>query len=105
MGHRRIDRKEMYEFIWENTDENNCFVYSQGEYADILGIRFQWLSVIFNEFVQLGLLEKDKYKYSPVYPPERVPWDKFYERLDQYQLYNRENNRTKRGIPRKENVK
>src|SRR5690606_3020332 len=72
-----FNRETVYRFLYDNLDENNNISLSQGEIGGILGMGYQHVSKVFKEFVTLGLMEKTGHKFTPLYEPDRIPWDKY----------------------------
>ena len=73
------DREQVYRRVWEHTDRRGMVLKSQGEMADILGIPYQRLSVIYTEFQEQGLMRKYRHKFQALRSPDSVDWKK---RLD-----------------------
>lgn len=75
------NREILYRLMYSCTDRNGIIQRSQQDMADLLDISYQQLSKIYKEFVEMGMLEKDKHKFILKYHPDEIPWDGAYKEL------------------------
>lgn len=73
----RVDREWLYREIYARTDGGNMLAISQLDLADEIDVPYQTLSLIFAEFVTIGLMDKNRSKFSVNYSPDKIPWDKY----------------------------
>jgi hypothetical protein len=78
------DREKLYRYLWDHTGANGAVSIPQGEVARDYGISYQHLSVIMKEFVDLGMIEKNKHQFVCLYDPNKIPWAKFKDLRKRY---------------------
>lgn len=83
------------------TDSFGNITKSQTDMAVLLEISYQQLSKIYAEFVEMGMLKKDKHRFTVLYEPDQIPWDTDYKVLrEQYIQKIGQINATKSNKPR-----
>jgi hypothetical protein len=75
------DREKLYRFLWETRDYKNRIGMKQGDVAKQFGISYQRLSIVMREFIGLGLIRKNKYEFTLIYDPDKIPWNDGFEKL------------------------
>lgn len=72
------NRELIYRVMWSCTDRFGVLQKSQGDVAKLIGIGYQQMSLIYSEFVGMGMLLKDGHKFTVVYDPNNISWgDKY----------------------------
>lgn len=46
-----------------------------------MDMSYQQLSIIFREFVGMGMLHKDRHEFTVLHHPNKIPWDEGYREL------------------------
>ena len=73
-----VNRELIYRVCYSCTDSFGVINKSQGELAELLGMSYQQFSKVFKEFTEMGMLRKDKHKFTVLYHPDKIPWgDKY----------------------------
>lgn len=80
-SNRLRNREHIYRILYTCTDHTGVINRSQGEMAELLEISYQQLSKIYSEFVDMGMMKKDKYKFTVLYHPDQIPWGSKYDQL------------------------
>lgn len=83
-----FNREELYRYLYSHCDQNNVIGLKQHEIAKDYGISYQRLSEVMKEFVDLGMIEKQRHKFVVLYEPDKIPWDKFKELRKRYVAVN-----------------
>ncbi len=83
-GTLKIPRQPVYEAMWGLCDANNELSVTQGELAKRLGISYQRMSMIIQEFIALGMMERNGKRFVVLYDPKKVPWDRYEELRRKY---------------------
>ena len=79
------NREQIYRVMSSCTDSFGNITKSQQDMADLLEMSYQQLSKVYTEFMEMGMLKKDKHRFTVLYDPEQIPWDSDYKVLrDQY---------------------
>jgi len=66
-------------------NRNGVIQRTQLEMAELCEMSYQQLSKVMTEFQNLGLISKDKHKFTVLYRPEDIPWgEKFNSLREQY---------------------
>ncbi len=74
-------REQIYRIMYSNTDRFGAIQKSQGEMADLIEVCYQQMSNIYKEFVDMGMLRKDKHKFTVLYHPDKIPWGPKFDSL------------------------
>lgn len=74
-------RESIYRYLWSNRDHAGKVALKQGDVASDLGISYQAFSEIMKEFVEMGLVSKVRHQFTPLYNPDKIPWDGAYRDL------------------------
>lgn len=84
------DREALYRYLYKNCDQNNVVGMKQQDIAREYGISYQRLSGVMREFIDLGMIDKQKHKFVVLYDPDRIPWDRFADLRKKYMESQRE---------------
>ena len=76
-----ISREVVYRVLSTCTNSFGVIDKSQGDMAKLLGVSYQQLSKIYAEFTDMGMLEKNKHKFTVLYDPNDIPWGEKYDAL------------------------
>lgn len=76
-----LNREMVYRVLHSCSNRFGAIDRSQQEMADLLDISYQQLSIIYKEFIEMGMLEKDKHKFMVLYDPDKIPWGEKYDAL------------------------
>lgn len=79
-----FNREELYRYLYNHCDQNNVIGMKQNEIAKEIGISYQRLSEVMKEFIDLGMIEKQRHKFIVLYEPDKIPWDRFKELRKRY---------------------
>jgi sugar-specific transcriptional regulator TrmB len=67
-------REEVYRKIWQFTDRHGMIQKTQRELAEILGLPYQRVCVIFSDLQRMGLVKKHRSKFQMMRAPDAVEW-------------------------------
>lgn len=78
-------RERLYRVLWTLTDRRGVVQRTQQEIAELMDLSYQQLSVIMREFVEMGMMHKDKHKWTVLHNPNKIPWATGYKEMrDRY---------------------
>lgn len=79
------NREALYRLMHSCANRNGVIQRTQLEMAELCEMSYQQLSKVMTEFQNLGLISKDKHKFTVLYNPEDIPWGEKFDALrDRY---------------------
>ena len=75
------NREQIYRVLSSCTDSFGNLTKSQSELAELLEMSYQQISIVFREFVEMGMLKKNKHRFTVLYDPDDIPWSTDYKEL------------------------
>lgn len=82
-GRKTYDPKQIFQYLFDNSDRYGIIVYTQKELADAIRVHRETMNYIYQDFMQIGLLEKvDKKTFRILQEPDKFEWtEEVYDRL------------------------
>jgi hypothetical protein len=98
-GKRTYDPKQIYQYLFDNTDRYGIIIYTQAELAEAIKIRYETMNYIISDFISVGFIEKvNKKTFRILQHPDKIEWtEELYKRLSElrktHQTYYRRKNK------------
>jgi hypothetical protein len=98
-GSRSYDPRQVYQYIFDNSDRYGIIVYTQFELADAIKIQRETMNYFFLDFMTLGFIEKiNKKTFKVLRDPKTIEWtDELMDELERlrktHQTYYRRKNK------------
>ena len=74
-GVRPYDREAIYLWLYEHSDRRGIIIFKQRLVAEKLGIPYQTLCNIYNDFIKIGFIIKHgPSQFEVVFHPEEIDW-------------------------------
>ena len=85
LGSRTYDPRQLYQYIFDNSDRYGIIVYTQKELAEAIRIQRETMNYFFKDFIEMGMIEKvNKNTFKVLVDPNEFEWtEEVYNRLSE----------------------
>lgn len=85
VGKRTYDPRQLYQYLFDNSDRYGIIVYTQKELADAIRVQRETINYIIKDFIEMGFMEKiGRSTFKVLIKPEDIEWtEEVYNRLSE----------------------